>query len=237
MDPRQLDRTLGDLTSSLGDATRRGIYLMIRQEQDPVTVAGVAESFSIHPNVARHHLDRLSTDGYVRVSTKRPARTEQGAGRPAKAYEATGKEIDLHFPARRYDLLSELLVRVVERVAPENMADVAREVGRDYGREIAAKLDSADAAGFEAAVKAVARAMSSVGFQMAADTSAGKLITNHCPFGTTATDHPDLICSLDQGIVAGMMEMLQQDVDPAIHPHRTLEEECVTEVPVTISAR
>lgn len=211
---------------------------MIRETSDPVTVSDVAEAFSIHPNVARHHLDRLASDGYVEVSSrKRTAKKETGAGRPAKSYEATSKEIDLHFPAQRYDLLSELLVRVVERVAPENVGAVAMEVGQDYGRELARRLEFPDDSGFEAAVKSVAKAMSGVGFTMAPDTKGERLITNHCPFGTTATDHPDLICSLDQGIVAGMMEVLHQDVTTQIYPHRRLEEECVTEVPVSISAR
>ncbi|HEY5578664.1 MAG TPA: helix-turn-helix domain-containing protein [Acidimicrobiia bacterium] len=235
MDSRQLDSTLADLTSSLGDATRRGIYLMVRASQEPVTVSDVAESFGIHPNVARHHLDRLASDGYVKVSSPATARRPTGAGRPAKAYRATSKEIDLHFPAQRYDLLSELLVMVVEKVAPENLADVAREVGRDYGRALASRLDTHDQKGFEAAVKAVAGAMRGVGFEMAAHGE--RLVTNHCPFGTTATDHPDLICSLDQGMVTGMMEVFRHEVRPKIYPHRTLEEECVTEVPVTITVR
>jgi predicted ArsR family transcriptional regulator len=235
MDSRQLDRTLRDLTSSLGDSTRRAIYITVRESKEPVTVSDIAKAFEIHPNVARHHLDRLAGDGYVRVSKRRPlGAAGPGAGRPAKCYEATSKEIDLHFPARRYDLLAELLVQVVERVAPENLSEVAQEVGREYGRELARRLELPDGSGFKAAVKAVAKAMTGVGFTMAPDSGGERLLTNHCPFGATAADHPALICSLDQGIVTGLMEVLQPDITPEVHPHQRLDEECVTEVPVEI---
>ena len=44
------------------------------------------------------------------------------------------------YPVRRHDLLAELLVRVVERVAPEEGPRVAEEIGRAYGEELAASL-------------------------------------------------------------------------------------------------
>ncbi len=72
MDPVQFDRQVSDLASALGDATRRGIYVAVRESPEPVTVSKIAELFDIHANVARHHLDHLVADGYLRVSRKRP---------------------------------------------------------------------------------------------------------------------------------------------------------------------
>ena len=96
----------------------------------------IADLFDIHSNVARHHLDRLVSDGYLQVTRKRPeGRTGPGAGRPAKHYEPTRKDVSVQFPARRYDLLTELLLRVIERVAPDNaaycnvLAGIYRSVG------------------------------------------------------------------------------------------------------------
>ncbi|HKZ25655.1 MAG TPA: helix-turn-helix domain-containing protein, partial [Acidimicrobiia bacterium] len=83
-DSAALDRSIGDLTASLGDPTRRAIYIAVRQSAEPVTSSSVAEIFQLHPNVARHHLDRLAADGYLRVTHRRPSgRSGPGAGRPA----------------------------------------------------------------------------------------------------------------------------------------------------------
>ncbi|MGH8874526.1 MAG: helix-turn-helix transcriptional regulator [Acidimicrobiia bacterium] len=238
MDTTQLNRTLGDLTSSLGDPTRRAIYITVRESAEPVTTSMLAELFGIHPNVARHHLDRLAADGYLRVTHRRPSgRVGPGAGRPAKCYEATAKEISLHFPARRYDLLVELLVRVLDRVASGQVAEVAEQIGREYGAELASEIGAPDDAGYPAAVRAVTRAMTGLGFQMSADVPAQRLLTSHCPFGAAATGHPEVVCSLDRGIVAGLMQALHQDCQPVVIPHIDLIDDCVTEIPVQISGR
>lgn len=236
----RLDRSIGDLTSSLGDPTRRAIFIAVRESPEPMTSAAIAELFDIHANVARHHLDKLAADGYLQVSHRRPTgRSGPGAGRPAKCYEATQKAIDLHFPTRRPDLLVELLVRLVDRLASADIAAVAEDVGRQYGRELAAEVGTPDEEGYEAAVTAVAQAMSGLGFGIVPDTAAdaSRLLTSHCPFGSAAAGHPDVVCSLDRGIVKGLFERLSERCEPVLHPRTDPIEACVTEVTVTIGRR
>jgi predicted ArsR family transcriptional regulator len=231
MDTQTFDRQLGDLAASLGDATRRGIYISVREASEPVTVNEIADLFGIHANVARHHLDRLVGDGYLQVTHKRRGdRRGPGAGRPAKHYEQTAKEVSVQFPARRYDLLAELLVRVVERLAPEEAGAVAEEVGMEYGRELAAEIGLPADAGFETAVQAVARAMLGVGFDAEANTDDRVILTRSCPFGATAADHPEVVCRLDQGIVRGLLDAARQDPVAVVTPHHAAGEECVTEM-------
>ena len=69
------------ITGALGDTTRRGIYIMVREAHEAVTANQIAAAFDIHPNVARHHLDRLLHEGFVRISEE-PVSTP-AAGRPA----------------------------------------------------------------------------------------------------------------------------------------------------------
>ncbi|MGF1666508.1 MAG: helix-turn-helix transcriptional regulator [Acidimicrobiia bacterium] len=240
----RLDRSIGDLTAALGDPTRRAIFIAVRESPEPMTSAAIAELFTIHPNVARHHLDKLAADGYLQVSHRRPAgRTGPGAGRPAKCYETTEKAIDVHFPSRRPDLLVELLVRLVQRLAPNDIAAVAEDVGRQYGRELAAEVGTPEEDGYQAAVTAVAQAMSGLGFGIAQDTSTAttadtsRLLTSHCPFGSAAVGHPDVVCSLDRGIVSGLFERLSDRCEPVLHPHTDPVEACVTEVTVRIERK
>ncbi len=232
-DTTLFDRTMNDLTSSLGDATRRGIYIAVRESADPLAASQIAEMFEIHPNVARHHLDRLANDGYLEISRRRPSgRGGPGAGRPAKCYTATGKEIDVHYPARRLDLLTGLLMEVVVRLDPDNAAAVAREVGYEHGTTIAEEIGLPTDADFPRTVRAVAKAMTGVGFGMIADIDASQLITAHCPFGDLATSHPDVICSLDQGLIAGLMSSVDTAWEPVVIPHHSPDEACVTKVSI-----
>jgi predicted ArsR family transcriptional regulator len=236
MDTKTLDSRISDLTAALGDPTRRAIYIAVRESIEPLTTSNVAALFDIHPNVARHHLDRLTDDGYLKVSHQRPSGVGgPGAGRPAKCYQATAKEVSVHFAPRRFELLVEMLIRVLDEVAPENLSMVAETVGRAYGRELAAEIGVPDEPGYDGAVQAVASAMTGLGFSVDPDIEGQRLLTSYCPFGEAATSHPEVVCSLDRGIVAGMFGALSYDCNPVIIPHTVLDEECVTRVPVTIT--
>ncbi len=227
MDTTTFDEQVGALASSLGDATRRGVYISVRDSAEPVTVSQIASIFGIHTNVARHHLDKLVTDGYLRVDhRRRSGKRGPGAGRPAKHYEPTPKEVSLQFPARRYDMLSELLLRVVERLGTAEATAVAEEIGIEYGRELAAEIGLPEDAGFKGAVEAVARAMTGVGFETSPDMGEHLMVTRHCPFGQTATDHPEIVCRLDQGIVRGLLEATHHNALPVVVPHTNLADDC-----------
>jgi len=167
MDTKTLESRISDLTSSLGDPTRRAIYIAVRESAEPLTTSNVAELFAIHPNVARHHLDRLADDGYLKVSHHRPSgKGGPGAGRPAKCYESTTKEVSIHFAPRRFEMLVEMLIRILDEVAPENVSQVAESVGRAYGQELAAEIGVPDEPGYDGAVQAVATAMTGLGFSV-----------------------------------------------------------------------
>jgi predicted ArsR family transcriptional regulator len=231
MDNEAFDQQIADLAGTLGDATRRGIYVTVRESPEPMTASQIAELFDIHANVARHHLDRLVADGYLQVTRRRPSgRTGPGAGRPAKHYEPTRKNVSVQFPARRYDLLAELLLRVIERIAPDNAAEVADEIGREYGRELAAEIGFPDEAGYDTAAVAVARALMGVGFEVEARLGDHELVTRFCPFGESAKNHPAIVCQLDQGLVNGLLEGTEQIPVAIVNAHSTDEGDCVTKI-------
>lgn len=232
MDTKTFDSRISDLTQALGDPTRRAIYVAVRESPEPLTTSRVAELFDLHPNVARHHLDRLAKDGYLKVSHR--TSSGLGAGRPAKCYEVTSKEVTVHFAPRRFEMLVEMLFQVLEELEPENVSDVAEKVGRAYGKKLASEIGAPDDPGYDAAVQAVASAMTGLGFSVDPDVSGQRLLTSHCPFGETATNHPDVICSLDRGIVGGLFGALSFECDPVVIPHKALDDACVTQVPVHI---
>jgi predicted ArsR family transcriptional regulator len=107
------------VTSAFGDPTRREIYLFARASAPGVTASEVAERFSLHPNVARHHLDKLAAGGYLDVQVGR--QEGAGAGRPSKRYQVPADAGDgvAELPGVRDDLVVRLLARVLAMVPKE----------------------------------------------------------------------------------------------------------------------
>jgi predicted ArsR family transcriptional regulator len=132
------------------------------------------------------------------------------------------------------DLLVDLLFQVLKEVGAENIAEIAEKVGREYGQTLAAEIGAPDDPGYDEAVQAVASAMTGLGFSMDPDVEGQRLLTSHCPFGEAATDHPEVICSLDRGIVTGLFGALSFPCNPVVIPHADPAEACVTKVPVEI---
>lgn len=231
MDAAKFDQELGDLAAVLGDPTRRGIYITVRESPEPMTTAQIADLFEIHANVARHHLDRLVTDGYLRVThRRRTTRVGPGAGRPAKHYEPTSKDVSVQFPAHRHDLLANMLLDVISQLDTKRAAELAEEVGREAGRKLAAEIGMPEESGFEVAARAVAGALMGIGFETEALQGGHRLVTRFCPFGETATKHPEIVCRLDQGLVEGLLESTRPGTVALVTPHRNLDECCFTDI-------
>ena len=206
--------TVSAITNAFGDPTRRGIYLMARDSDSGVTASQVAEQFGVHPNVARHHLDKLSAGGYLEVVIERAEGA--GAGRPSKRYRVPADariEAVANVPVHSDDLVLSLLGRALRLLPRAQAEQMAEEVGQEYGRAMAQGMTGADlAAGqrsLRSAMQAVADALSAHGFAAHADQRNNQLriINNHCPFGDVAIEHP-VICAVDRGMVKGMLGSL-----------------------------
>jgi len=224
VDFRNLELSLNKLTATLGDPTRRSIYLHVRSSQEPLTAAVIAKEFGIHPNVARHHLDRLADEGYLEVTRRRQSgKSGPGAGRPAKCYTSTDKEIDLRFPTRRLDLLVDLLVRTVMRLAPADGTDVAVGVGRDFGRDLANSLDVDST---DDMFETVAAMLQHEGFEIVADGN--RLLTRTCPFSAGTFEHPEVLCALDRGIMAGIFDVIAPTEAATLEANLGAPHACVT---------
>ncbi len=211
--------TVSAITNAFGDPTRRGIYLMARERETGVTAAQVAEQFGVHPNVARHHLDKLSAGGYLEVVIERAEGA--GAGRPSKHYRVPADakvEATTNMPVHSDDLVLSLLGRALRLLPREHAEAMAEEVGQEYGRAMAQGMTGPDlAAGqrsLRSAMQAVADALTAHGFAAHADQRNNQLriINNHCPFGDVAIEHP-VICAVDRGMVKGMLSALYGDAD------------------------
>jgi len=211
--------TVSAITHAFGDPTRRGIYLYAREHDRGVTAANVAERFHLHPNVARHHLDKLAAGGYLEVSVERAEGS--GAGRPSKSYRAVSKEFP-EVSVRSDDLALTLLGKALEMLPEDAAESMAEQVGMEYGAAMAAGLTGSDLKegqrSLRSALRAVADALTAHGFAAHTDShhDALRIINNHCPFGDVAIEHP-VICAVDRGMVKGMLRALYGgDAEPLL---------------------
>ena len=195
--------TMSALSSSFGDPTRRAIYLSLRTT--PLqTVAQLADAFALHPNVVRHHLDRLNAAG--QIVAEAPEKTA-GAGRPAKRYRCKEDNATIDFGSQRDALLVRLLERSLEILGPDQAEAMATEVGIAYGEELAIAMGNQESnRSVRTAMTAIAEVLTAHGF--AARTEMGdtstSVVSENCPFGQAAAHHP-VLCAVDRGMVQGLL--------------------------------
>jgi predicted ArsR family transcriptional regulator len=229
LSPDEFAAAVAAVTNAFGDPTRREIYLFVRTKSG-VKAAEVAERFALHPNVARHHLEKLAAGGYLDVELAR----HESAGRPSKRYRAVASDNHLLFPPRRDDLLGTLLARALERLPADEAHEIAEHVGYEYGRAIAARMEPTEGhRSVKAALASVADALTAHGFAAHAEARGNSLtlVAEHCPFGEAARQYPHVLCAVDTGMVKGMLEGLYGETEPTIEQSRPGGgEHCVTRV-------
>ena len=194
LSPTEFASAVTAITSAFGDPSRRAIYLFAHEHLDGVTAAETAERFALHPNVARHHLDKLSSAGHLEVTTGPAA-----------------ERVSLDVPVRQDDVLITLLGRALAMLPREAAERMAEEVGIEYGLTMAKAMgDSSDTTrSFRAALHVVADALTAHGFAAHAEKHNGmlRIVSENCPFGDTVVQNP-VICAVDRGMVKGMLSAL-----------------------------
>lgn len=200
-DPGAFNAAVAALSHAFGDPTRRAIFLYLRAHPG-ATVNDVAHAHGVHPNVARHHLERLVAAGHASSTV-----TPRGVGRPAKSYEAAGPPLGAVVADRRDELLVALLERSLELLGPEQAEAMALEVGQAYGARLAAEHPQESHRSVRQAMSAVAESLTAHGFAARAEVRPGTaaVVAESCPFGEAAAHHP-VLCAVDRGLVVGMLE-------------------------------
>ena len=230
LSPDEFAAAVSAVTNAFGDPTRRAIYLFVRASPEGVRAAEVAAQFELHPNVARHHLEKLAGGGYLGVELSR----HETAGRPSKIYRSAPLDTHLAFPPRRDDLLGTLLARAIERLPRDEATALAEEVGYEYGRSLAARMEPGEGnRSAKAAVASVADALTAHGFAAHTEARGGglTLVSEHCPFGAAAQRYPHVLCAVDQGMIRGMLDGLYGETQPQIEESRPDgDDHCVTRV-------
>lgn len=228
--PTEFNNLVNAVTDAFGDPTRRTIYLLVHENPAGLSAGEVAGAVGLHPNVARHHLDKLVGGSYLEVSLRQPS----GAGRPAKVYRSSEPGLQLEFEVGHDDILVTLLGKALSRLPESEAAALAEEVGLEYGKQMATSMGSSPESqrSFRSALHVVADALSAHGFAAHAERHGTELriVSGHCPFGDVAIEHP-VICAVDRGMVRGLLDSLYGETAVALSSSVARgDDECIADV-------
>jgi predicted ArsR family transcriptional regulator len=188
-----MDRGLADAATSLGalaEKLRRCLYLFIRRHGRPVGRDEAAAAVGMSRKLAPFHLDKLVDKGLLKAHYARlPGRSGPGAGRSSKLYEPLEAQIAVTIPARRYDLVGQILVDAMERAAPEESPrDAARRVAWATSFELGQQFRSERRLrppGPERTLAIAEELLSRYGFEPYREER-GRLALRNCPFDRPA---------------------------------------------------
>lgn len=180
--------------AALDEPTRRRLYEYVVRRPGPVSRDDVASALGVPRPTVAFHLDRLVEEQLLAVEyERRTGRTGPGAGRPAKLYRRSDRQVSVSVPERHYELAGELLASAIEEA--DETGGPAREIlgrrARDHGAELAAGASD------------VVTVLEEHGFEPRAEGD-GVLLGN-CPFQRLARTHPRLVCEMNLGLVEGML--------------------------------
>jgi predicted ArsR family transcriptional regulator len=190
---------LADL-QALADPMRRRLYEYVLGRADPVSRDDASAAVGIGRPLAAHHLDRLVAAGLLTTEYhRRSGRTGPGAGRPAKFYRPSGREVRASLPERRYEVAADLLAEAFDSNEDPStaVAGAARRHGEELGAE--ARRRSADGAINDGLVS-VLRDAGYAPFERD-----GELRMLNCPFHELAQRHRGVTCGMNLAMLQGLM--------------------------------
>lgn len=220
-----------DVLKALGDNTRYAIYLELARTPRPLTTAEIASSLGLHANTVRPHLERMREIGLVVVEVG----GRGDVGRPQHRYSTAADAPSLGLEPPAMPVLARMVLAMAARL--EASTDDAEAVGRTEGATRAVPFEHApstlealvadlDRLGFDPLVAVGEEGMGTT------DSAAAVIAFANCPFVELAEEHPELVCGLHRGLIAGFVSQMG---DTEVNEFCTLTNR--TPCRVTVSSR
>lgn len=206
--------------AALNEPIRRSLYAYVVERPGPVGRDEAAEAVGITRELAAFHLDKLLEEGLLDVEYRRiSGRSGPGAGRPAKLYHPSRRQVRIMLPERRYELAAHLMAEALEKKDSDPataLEGVARRFGESLGGEARRRLGRRP--NTSRLLDAACGVLRDHGFEPI-QSEAGIRLRN-CPFDAVAKEHVALVCGMNlalaQGLVAGLgADGVNVRLDPA----------------------
>jgi predicted ArsR family transcriptional regulator len=216
---RGVDDPIGAL-ALLDEPNRRRLYDLIAGRREPIGRDEAASALGISRELAAFHLDRLLGAGLLEAEYRRlGGRTGPGAGRPAKLYRRSSREIAISLPARRYDVAATVMASALEALDGSAGVTAVTSVARRRGAALgyAARGRPGARRDGRRALMDLVGVMREAGFEPDLDPT-GTVCLRNCPYDALAAEHRELTCEMNlawaEGVVEGLGSSATARLDP-----------------------
>ena len=206
--------------AALAEPARRALYRYVVAQAGPVSRDQAAAGAGLPRHTAKFHLDKLVEEGLLETEfRRRSGRRGPGAGRPAKLYRRSARELAVSLPERRYDLAGHILAQALESAAGgdrpvlETLSAAAEEAGRAIAAQARDHAPAAGGSGLDSLVEILA----SHGYEPRHEE--GAVVLANCPFHVLAREHTEIVCRMNLDVIAALTGALDlNDVEVRLDP-------------------
>jgi predicted ArsR family transcriptional regulator len=176
-------------------STRGQLLVLLRQGTE--TVNELAAALGLTDNAVRAHLTAMERDGLVR-----PTGTRRGPRKPTVTY-ALSPEAEQLFPKEYGPVLRHLLDVLKDRLAPDQLDEVARATGHRMARNFRPVEATA---GTEERVERAAAVLRELGgcCEPLAENGTVTIGCTACPLAVAAEGHPE-VCKLVEALLSDVL--------------------------------
>jgi predicted ArsR family transcriptional regulator len=210
---------------ALAEPVRRDLYLYVCAQPGPVGRDQAAAALGITRHQAKFHLDRLEADGLLEAGYARlTGRAGPGAGRPAKLYHRSPREIAISLPVRRYELAGQLMADAIAETASTGapILTALHRVAAAHGSALGRTAIASDGPprDYGNALGVVLQALSRSGYEPQPEGT--RVTMANCPFHALAQAHTELVCQMNHALIAGLADSvapchLEARLEPGDH--------------------
>lgn len=196
---------------ALAEPVRRELYLYVCSQPGPVGRDRAAAALGITRHQAKFHLDRLEAEGLLETGYARlTGRAGPGAGRPAKLYRRSPRDIAISLPDRQYELAGQLMADAIAGTVStgEAILSALHRVATAHGSALGRAATASDGSpcGYENARSVVMQALTGSGYEPQPDGD--RVIMANCPFHALAQSHTALVCQMNLALITGLADSI-----------------------------
>ena len=206
--------------AALDEPVRRSLYFHVVEQQRDVSREEAAKALGISRALAGFHLDRLASEGLLETSFRRlTGRAGPGAGRPAKLYRRSRRQLEVTLPQRSYELAARILAEAVDTSKAAQTQGALRKTARMIGERIGsdAKARAGSRPGKKRLVEGTMDTLAANGYEP--ERLKGEIRMHNCPFHALVSEHKELVCGMNLALMEGVVEGIDvPGVEPVLDP-------------------
>jgi predicted ArsR family transcriptional regulator len=189
-----------ELLGVLVEPQRRRVYEELLTASSPSTLTELSERLGTGRTLTAFHLGKLVEAGLVDVLA---AEVRDGRrGRPSQRYRVSAREVNASVPARRYDVVADVLLAAAsEQRTCESLGEAARRTARRRGAVLAQEERGSGRPG---PLRRVEQVLMRLGY--APIRRDGELMLRNCPFDKLRDTNCELVCGINHALSEGVLE-------------------------------